>query len=312
LSFDKPTPKAEQLSVGLYASDTYQYSPDLSFYFGGRLDRLKSQAEALDQLLPNGTFNRRLFEASSDTTWAWQLHTGLTWRMAPSWTSKFLLSAAYRAPDIMERFKFISLSNTTIYGNPELKPERSLFAEYGLGYHNGPLQLDLSLFANFVNDYITEKVVSASEIRMDNVASARIYGVELSGRYAFPVGLDLYGNLTYLRGQDRAERQPLAGVAPFKALVGLEYRHGSGFWASLEGKFVAGQSRTPRDVRESDAYSTASLGLGYDFEGQARHQIALQVDNLFDAKYDNYLANQRGYTVWEPGLSAVLTYTLSF
>jgi hypothetical protein len=36
------------------------------------------------------------------------------------------------------------------------------------------------------------------------------------------------------------------------------------------------------------------------------------VDNLFDQEYKNYLANERGYTIWEPGISASINYTFGF
>jgi hemoglobin/transferrin/lactoferrin receptor protein len=56
-----------------------------------------------------------------------------------------------------------------------------------------------------------------------------------------------------------------------------------------------------------------NAATGYRFQTAAlRHDISLSLNNIFDARYSNYLAHQRGYTVWEPGFAATLHYSIEF
>ncbi|MDR2460025.1 MAG: TonB-dependent receptor [Deltaproteobacteria bacterium] len=312
-SLDHPTPDSKQVSIGIFASDTYEYSPDLSFYFGGRLDRLKTTNSDLYFKNPINFSERLLFPAHSSQDWGWQLHLGASWDMSESLRSNFLLSSAYRAADIMERFKYINLAGQyELYGNPDLAPERSIFFEYQLDYYGDPFYLKFSIFANFIGNYIAERAESPTVRRLYNIASARIYGTELAAGITLPYGFDLNGSLTYLYGQDRANDQPLAQVAPFNALFSLEYHPLDAFWTRIEHRYIAPQTRTPAGVARSEKANITSLGFGFTIQGAAKHEISVSVDNIFDNQYHNYLANQRGYTIWEPGTSASINYTLNF
>jgi hemoglobin/transferrin/lactoferrin receptor protein len=312
-SIDHPSPKTEQVSIGAFASDTLELTQDLSLYFGGRLDRLRTKNEALFFVNPVNFSQRLLFDAGSKSDLGWQLHLGGVWRSDSGITNSFLVSSAYRAADIMERFKYINLAGLyELYGNPDLDPERSAFFEYKLGYDKGPIETSLSVFMNLISDYIAEKAETPSVRRLYNIESARIYGTEFSASYSFPRDFKLSGSLAYLYGDDRANDQPLPGVAPLDIKLSLEYSPPSGFWAGISHRRIGAQTRTPLGVSPSKKADVTSLQLGYLYAGRVTHDLSLVVDNLFDEEYKNYLANERGYTIWEPGLSASINYTFSF
>ncbi|MDR2350749.1 MAG: TonB-dependent receptor, partial [Deltaproteobacteria bacterium] len=224
-----------------------------------------------------------------------------------------LLSSAYRAADIMERFKYINLAGQyELYGNPSLKPERSVFAEYGFDLESGNFDFGLSLFANFINDYIAEKAESATLRRLENIETARILGAELQASALLPHDLKLSGSLSYLWGKDGANDQPLPGIAPWNARITLAYLPANGFRAELKHEHTAPQTRTPAGVAHSKRADITSVTLGYVREGRVTHDVSLSVTNIFDQERANYLANERGYTIWEPGLAASLNYTVKF
>ncbi|MDR1546718.1 MAG: TonB-dependent receptor [Deltaproteobacteria bacterium] len=315
-SIDKPTPKAEQLSAGFFVDDAWKITPDWTLNLGGRVDRLRTEAKE-DLWLVNpitGVRMRKLQNAGSQVDWGWQLHAGATWRFAEDWSQSLLLATAYRAADLLERYKFISLGGgVELFGNPNLKPERSIYVEHGLRYDGQPFSFQTRLFANFIDDYIVERRVTAARREMANVQTARIFGAELELNLNPLDGLDLYGSLAYLHGQDQANRQPLPGVAPLTALVGVEYHHSTGLWGRLESKFFAKQNRAPVGVERMPGATTVSAALGWKgSSGRLEHDVSLAVHNIFDERYVNALSHQRGFTVWEPGLSATLTYTLNF
>lgn len=312
---DKPTPDARQTSFGIFGEDNWKLNSAFTLNLGARLDGLLTKSDEYYKVNPPypGT-SALLYGDKDEFDLGWHLHAGLTWKMTESWSQSLLLASSYRAADIMERFKYINLGGgREMLGNPELDPEQSYYAEYGLRYTSAPFTADLRLFANFVTDYIAEKQQSPTLITLDNVDDARIFGAELEARWNFSDYFGLYGSVTALYGRDEEKNQPLAGVAPLTGTIGIDFNHDTGLWARLETVMTARQNRTPDGVDHSAGYMTVNFALGYAFEvGRTKHDISLTVDNLFDARYYNYLAQTRGYDVWEPGLAFGLNYSVDF
>lgn len=310
---DKPSPKSRQVSIGLFASDTFKPHPDWDLYFGARIDRLRTTNEDFYFVNPATGAKTLVLRAGAQTDWGWQVHLGATYRFKDDWSMSLLLSSAYRAADLMERFKYISLGGgINLHGEPTLKPERSLFGEYAIAYEGEGFSARLSLFLNMIDDYIAERRVSPTEIRLRNVRAARIWGAELSLSKPLGHGMTLNGDISFLEGRDRENDRPLPGIAPMNANVSFEYRTNSPFWARAEQRFIASQPRTPEGVERSEAAFVTNLAFGITYGETVRHEFAISFNNIFDNKYQNYLAHERGLTIWEPGVSAQISYALVF
>ena len=318
---DSAIPDVMQVSTGLFIEDNWKAHEDWTVNLGARLDYLHTRADSKYLISPapgpGNTTKTKLYGNTSESDIGWHLHAGLTWKMDQAWSQSVLLASSYRAADLMERFKNINLgAGLELRGNPDLDPEQSLYAEYGLHYDQKPFRADLRLFANIVTNYIAEKRVSQQEIRLDNVGEARIYGVELDSRWQFLDNFGLYGNITALYARDEEKNQALPGVAPISGKIGVEYTHPDGFWAKVEGAGIAPQRSLPEGVKKTKEIKgviTMNAAAGYRFQTAGlTHDISLSLNNIFDARYYNYLAHQRGYTVWEPGFAASLNYSISF
>ena len=310
---DSPTPDATQVSTGLFAEDTWKINSALTLNVGARLDWLNTRADPLYNVTPAS--QTKLFGRTEEDDIGWHLHAGLTWKMDEAWSQSLLLASGYPAADVMERFKYIDLGggNGVLLGNPELDPEQTLYAEYGLHYDRRPFRADLRLFANIVTDYIAEKRVNANRRQLENVDDARIYGAELEARWQFLDDWGLFGNLNGLYCRDENTGRALPGVAPVSGRAGIDFSHGSGFWARTDALLMAPQRHTPEDAEGTKGVITLNAAAGYRFEaGGLKHDIYLVVENIFDTRYYNYLAHQRGYTVWEPGIAAALNYSVEF
>ncbi|MDR1124734.1 MAG: TonB-dependent receptor [Deltaproteobacteria bacterium] len=304
---DRPAPDSNQTSVGIFAEDNWLFNDSFTLNLGARLDYLNTHNEAI-------TLNNKYYSNNTEEDWGWHLHAGLTWKMTENWSQSLLLASSYRAADIMERFKYINLGGgMSLYGNPDLDPEQSYYAEYSLGYDDNTFSADLRLFANIITDYIAEdRSGGGNAIYLQNVDDARIYGAELETRLRLTDNWGLYGNVTGLYGQDKENNDALPGVAPVSGVLGVDFGY-AGFWARLEGKGVAPQRRLPEGVDGTKGIVTMNAALGYGFElAGTKHEISVTVDNIFDTRYYNYLAHQRGYTVWEPGIAATLNYAVKF
>ncbi|MDL2283981.1 TonB-dependent receptor [Oxalobacter sp. OttesenSCG-928-P03] len=316
--YDNTMPDPTQTSFSLFAEDNWEVSKTLTVNLGGRLEYLNTKATSMYEITPvpnsNSTQARKLYDSTDEDDYGYHLHAGLTWRADKNWSHSFLVATSYRAADLMERFKYVNLGGSlgALYGNPNLDPERTYYAEYGLRYDNPGFHAGVRLFANIITDYIAEKRVSPTRIELDNVDDARIYGAEVDARWQFHRNWAVYGDVTALYGRDKQKDQALPGVAPISGQIGLDYRQ-NGFWANVNSRMIAPQNSTPENVETAKGVILLNAALGYRFESQGlKHDFSLTLDNIFDTRYYNYLANQRGYRVWEPGIVVALNYSVSF
>jgi len=300
---DNPTPNTTQLSMGVFAEDDWKLTDQFTLNLGARLDRIEIDNKA----------NANYDEGSAEDV-GWNIHTGLTWQPAEHWSHTIIAASSYRAADILERFKNINLGGgVTSEGNPDLDPEKSYYFEYGLHYNTTALSTKAAAYANFITDYIEEKLQSPTTYMMENVGEARIYGLELDADWRFAQDWRLYGNVALANGRDEKNDEALRSVAPINGLAGIRYEADNGFWARLETPWALRQSEVPDGIDRTDGWLTVNAATGYGFDwAKTRHEISLTVDNIFDKKYRNYLANARSIELLEPGLSASLNYQINF
>jgi hemoglobin/transferrin/lactoferrin receptor protein len=300
---DNPTPRTTQFSAGVYAEDDWRLAPRWIVNVGGRIDQLSIDNEATP-LVKEGS--------RDDVSWAG--HVGLTHVLTTEWNLTGLVASSYRTPNILELFKNISLGGgITEVGNPDLDPEQSLFFEAGAHYGGNTLAVDLSAYANFVDDLIVSDLVSPTLYMMNNVAKAEVYGAEVAAQWDVAVGWELFGNLAYTRGRDVESGEELRFIPPLNGLAGLRQTLVNGFWWSAETQWFAGQHETPEEVDSSSFYATlnARCGLGFEASG-LHHDLGLSINNLLDRQYHNYLATSRGVELMEPGINVVGSWNVSF
>lgn len=314
--YDNTMPDPTQTSVSLFAEDNWEVNDALTVNLGARLEYLNTDAKAMYEIRPAGagTTANRLYDSTNEDDYGYHLHAGFTWQANENWSHSLLVATSYRAADLMERFKYVNLGGSlgALHGNPDLDPEQTYYAEYGLRYDRKTFHAGLRLFANIITDYIAEKRVSSTRIELDNVDDARIYGAELDARWQFHRNWALYGDVTALYGRDRENDQALPGVAPISGQIGIDYKK-QGFWANVNSRMIAPQNSTPANVETTKGVILLNAALGYRFEAYGlTHDLSLTVDNIFDSRYYNYLAHQRGYRVWEPGIAVALNYNVSF
>lgn len=305
VSVDQPTPRARQTSMGVFTEDTVKLAPDWTLNLGGRVDQVFTHNDAMT--------TTPYFAAGDHTDTGWNGHVGVTWDMGDGWSQSVLAGASYRAADILERFKYISLSGgVTLWGNPDLKPETTLFAEWGLGCSSPVVRGDLRVFANKIHDYITRKSVSSTRQETTNIGEARIVGVEFEGRWNLSKSWNLHGDVTAADGRDETKDEALRFVAPVSGKVGVGYE-ADGWFATLDERWALAKDDDVSGARAVDGYATTHLSGGYAFTGgKTKHKVTLALDNLFDTKYRSWLANARGMDLVEPGFAATLSYSMEF
>ena len=248
--------------------------------------------------------------------WSLSPKLGVIRSLGESAAAYFQYSHGFRAPppEDVNIGLDLPLLNLRAIPNPDLKPETSNGYELGLRWNDAALSLTASGFWSDYDDFIESKVnlgkdpaTGVTLFQSQNVAQARIYGVELSAVArlgAWATALDGWTTqlaMAYAKGEDLERDEPLNSVDPASGVLALRYDAPSGRWGGeLVTTTVAAKREVDRsrvDLYRTDAYYTLDL-LGHVELGQ-NAWLALGVFNLTDQAYIEW-ADVRGRPVGDP------------
>jgi hemoglobin/transferrin/lactoferrin receptor protein len=220
----------------------------------------------------------------------------------------------YRAPSITETV-IQGLHPTfpafTLLPNPNLRPEVAHNLEAGVNFKfdnvlksKDALRARVSIFRNEIDDYIdiddkTTAVPPFGTFQYVNREHATIEGVEFEGMYdarSWFFGL----SASMLRGTDDTTGQPLLNIPAHKVVLTTGFRtFEERLVAGTRVRFVADQDRVPNITNAAslitDAYTVVDLFAQYAVNDSMT--VNLNIDNLFDQNYRNYLdqSNSPGF-----------------
>jgi hemoglobin/transferrin/lactoferrin receptor protein len=210
----------------------------------------------------------------------------------------------FRAPpynDLNLGFTNLQFGYTSI-PNPDLKPETSNGIELGLRADGRVGYFTLSLYDNRYSDFIESQAVvdvdpetgfiTFQSINLSRVtirgAEAR-YGLDL-GAFADSLrGWSIMGSLATSRGENETADEPLVGIEPSKAVIGLGYDT-ERWGADLIGSFVARKDRLPKPTEEDPtvlfaAPGYATLDLYTHWSVLPNVELFAALTNITDRKY---------------------------
>ncbi len=303
LKKDKPLPDAVYDSAGLFAEDNVSVGRRLSLNFGARVDWIGVDNESTEQI-----------EEDIEKDTSWNGHLGAAFSMTDNLSMKALAARSYRAASLDERFQFLELGGGVVkLGNPELDPEVSTFVESGLEWSGSDAFFSLTVFGNYLDDLISERMDSPGVIKNANVNEARIAGAEFSTTVVIAPGLETSGNLSFIEGRDTVRDEYLPGIPPVNGHVSVKKSIQQRGWIELQSEFAGEQDKTPEGVADTDDWMALNLAAGWRWSSDARDcRLFFGVDNLFDADYRNYMATYRGNLYQEPGRSFNIGYEAVF
>jgi hemoglobin/transferrin/lactoferrin receptor protein len=241
---------------------------------------------------------------------------GMTWQAGASLVGFFQYSNGFRAPppeDVNIGLE-LPLFNVRAVPNPDLKPEQSNGFELGARWNSTALSLTASGYYNDYHDFIESKVNLGADpvtkvilFQSQNIASARIYGTEVSatarlGEWSQLVdGWRARLSAAYARGDDLERDEPLNSVDPASGVASLGYDAASGRWGGeLVTTVVAAKRRVDRsrvDLYRTGSYATLDL-LGHIDLGRGLWLDA-GLFNLTGREYVEW-ADVRGRPVGDP------------
>lgn len=296
----KDFPDSDTDRFGIFLQDEIRIgNSNVSIIPGIRFDSYNLSATADEDFLRNGSPPPANFSSSNISP-----RLGIVWKASPEFTIFGQYARGFRAPlfDEINSGFANTLFGYRVVPNPNLKAETSDGFELGVRGQFPQGRLSLVGFYNTYTDLIQRFVNTGTEIvpgftrpflrfQSQNVANARIYGVELSGEYRFTEargGVSIFGTLAYSIGDDQTANRPLNTVNPFRANAGIRYRGAENRWgAEFVGTFV-GSPRVPLDT---ELFIPPGYTL-FDLTGYINFtplvSLNLGIYNLFNQKYFEY------------------------
>ena len=229
-------------------------------------------------------------------------------RYTPSRTTdiEFGLARKVRSPNLYERYTWSTASMMAVMnnfvgdgngyiGNPDLKPETAYTASATLDMHSADRAWEFKATPYFthVDDYIDAVRLPSSTTTNQYVTlkytnqSARLYGLDLSGRMPLAstsVGaFGLTGLLGYTRGENRVTGGNLYNIMPLNAKLALTHQFG-GWNNAIEVIGVSGKHdiSAVRNEIQTSGYSLTNLRASYTWN---KVRVDFGVENLFDKFY---------------------------
>ncbi|MCY1289790.1 Vitamin B12 transporter BtuB [compost metagenome] len=244
---------------------------------------------------------------------------GVTYRFNDNYSAYGQYAAGFRAPeaiDIFGEFINVDFGYQTI-ANTSLKPETSDSYEIGLRGKFDMGSFGVAGFYNRYDDFI-EQVVLPNDptgnglmtFQSVNLDKVTIRGAEARGdlqldkAIGMPAGTYLRGAVSYARGKNEENGEPLNSVDPLRGVFGLGYDAPSGrFGSELAWTLVQGKERID-DSEVANQYKPGGYGL-LDLNSYVRlgEGVTLNVGlfNLTDKKYWQW-GDVRGFTETSPQL----------
>ena len=233
---------------------------------------------------------------------------GVLWHPSEQWTAYGQYSVGFRAPPFEDaNIGFtIPLFGFRAIPNPDLRSETSSGLEFGLRFHTPASRMSLSVFHTDYDDFIESRVLIGFDpatgdliFQSRNVDQARIYGADLrmdQDLSAWSSVLDgwIFKLAAYwAEGQNRGTDQPLNGIAPPQAVLGLNWMDSSGRWDfAVNGVFTAEKKSTDIDQTDGPRFATPSwitVDLAAGWRPSEQLELRAGVFNLFDETYWRWL-----------------------
>ncbi len=225
----------------------------------------------------------------------------------------FQIARSCRLPDAKEMFICTSGSDGDIWGNSDLIPEHGLNIDAGIRgkLKDKNITFDMSLFSNFLNDFIALEYwrnsgKKGSNYHYVNVDRARIYGAELAVHMqwyeAFHPDNRFVYNSTYVytQGDNLTDSPawfgsgtPLRNIPPFNTKHDLTFRRilssSSSYYLGGDVRYYANQYRYASSADGGyfmPAYCLFGASAGYKYH---KHSVVwdfkLRCDNLANNTY---------------------------
>jgi len=209
---------ARRSNFGLYIDDKIQLLDNLAFNFGARFDVVQTS-----NLSHNGT---RL----SQNDKFFSLYLGSTFQITPYFSILGNVGQSFRFPSVSELFYTGLTGRGTVFGNPDLTPEKSLNFDLGFRYLHEKFFASIYGFNNSIRGMIQKYGgIVEEEYFYRNLTSGRIYGIEGEFYFSLMKDVELFINFHHMEGKEKGTNAALNYIPPSRLTFWGKYSPGK-FW----------------------------------------------------------------------------------
>jgi len=231
------------------------------------------------------------------------------------------LANAYRAASMEERFKYIDQQGTLRVGNPNLKPEKGLFANLGYTFSSPLFYLKTDVFSNYLFDMIAEEqafYVSPTGQAVPawvnrNIDKAFYYGAEVELKWLFVHGFDVEATIAYVYGENQSTGIAMPLLPPLNGMVKLNYYLPKKLNTSL---MLEWEYQTDAPAAGTDRHQYAVVNWLFDTAPRELWKLNVTfaggVRNLLNTSYKAWFSTIRGINRLEPGRNFYVKTTLNW
>lgn len=296
-------------SSSAYASLTRRILPELTFDAGVRFNLvlLRGEVDTGYFPLPDGSIDNN-FKAINGSL-------GLAYLPNKKWKFNLNASNGFRAPNIDDISKiFDSSPGNVVIPNPDLKPEFLYALDLGASNNSWePLKIQLNLYLSYLQNALSredynlngqDSIIydgSLSQVQaVQNIGSARVWGIQASADLRIIKDLHILGSINYTKGET-TDGDPLRHVSPIFGNTHLTYKYklvDFDFYGNFNGALNYDQlAESERDKpllyaddENGNPYSPSWYTLNFRMSFQLSQKLKLQVglQNINDARYRTY------------------------
>ena len=296
---DQPTASRQSLQAGL--SLPLQWLESALHVVPSASVEMQHSRRTTDESYP---FTTRDVTVAEDALWTTRL--AASWQVLPWLQPRVAWTRGTRAPNLMELYG----NDGVIRGNPTLLPETAMTWDIGAAARyeaeRWTVAVDASAFYKQVDDLIQLASVNAHEARFDNIASARLLGLEVQASTRLFKQLRLIGQHTTLVAEDTSGRPVYDGKAlPMRPRTRWSLRAdwlrrtGVLAWRPfVTGQWQAGHYLDAANLVVVPAHALVGGGLRVEHKPWQVF-VELRVDNALDAAVVDLVGYPLpGRTVW--------------
>ncbi|MFC1559770.1 TonB-dependent receptor plug domain-containing protein [Candidatus Margulisiibacteriota bacterium] len=219
---------------------------------------------------------------------------GLIYNVSGNTALKATYSMGFRAPTLNELYWYSYDSGPgwsfEMLGNPNLKPEKSVDYYLSIAHQfSDRFDAELGYFASKAEDLIGWQTVWMSgwysTAEAQNIDEADIMGYELNVNYNMTDDLAMFFNYTFQKAIDLSTGNQLAYKPQDQYNLGLRYKDGSGYRASLTGKQI-GKRYDSLYMADALPYAVWDARFEKEFDSYSFYAGA---ENLFNEDYEDSL-----------------------
>ncbi|MBN1272871.1 MAG: TonB-dependent receptor [Candidatus Aminicenantes bacterium] len=287
---------ARRSNFGVYVDDKIQALSQLSFNVGVRFDSIHTA----NRMIPGESYLSRGDESLS-------AYVGAVLNITPRLSLLANAGRSFRFPSVSELFYSGLTGRGTVFGNPDLDPEKSLNLDTGFRYLHERFYASIYGFSNTVSDFIEKyQGETEEEYYYRNLIEGRIKGLEGEFYFALLKNVELFVNFHLMEGREKETDNPLNYIPPSRITFWGKYSH-KFFWFEPKLTLTSAKKDPGPLEQEIDGSVVLDTILGLSIHKDITMMIIFQ--NLLNQTYFSS-ADKEG--VLAPGRGVVLKVLYRF